>query len=208
MVEVKEMPYTEKYERVLGGLKHDEYVPGFIEKHLGLTASAEYRQLCESGVQPIPEDASPEDKYEMAYRNWMWISGTAFSFVRERMGDTGIDQLLRAGVEALKRENASPSLYLLKMIRAISPGRAFEMVGKQSAYEFQWLTPYSVDELSRERMVMTIPHCKILDYPNSEDVCLLGCQREYPQWMAEQLKVKLEFDRQGTSCTATVTPLH
>jgi len=57
-------------------------------------------------------------------------------------------------------------------------------------------------------MVMTIPHCKILDYPNSEDVCLLGCQREYPQWMAEQLKVKLEFDRQGSSCTATVTPLH
>ena len=35
MVEVKEMPYTEKYERVLDGLKHDEYVPGFIEKHLG-----------------------------------------------------------------------------------------------------------------------------------------------------------------------------
>jgi hypothetical protein len=208
MVEVKEMPYTEKYERVLGGLKHDEYVPGFIEKHLGQAASAEYRQLCDSGIQPIPEDASPEDKYEIAYRNWMWISGTAFSFIRERMGDEGIDHVLSVGVEALKRENASPSLYLLKMIRAISPGRAYEMVAKQSAYEFQWLTPYSVDELSRERMVMTIPHCKILDYPNSEDVCLLGCQREYPQWMAEQLKAKLEFDRQGSSCTATVTPLH
>ena len=208
MVEAKEMPYTEKYERVLGGLKHDEYVPGFIEKRLDQAASEEYRQLCESGIQPIPEDASPEDKYEMAYRNWMWISGTAFSFIRERMGDRGIDQLLSVGVEALKRENAGPSLYLLKMIRAISPVRAFEMVAKQSAYEFQWLTPYSVDELNRERMVMTIPHCKILDYPNSEDVCLLGCQREYPQWMAEQLKVKLEFDRQGSSCTATVTPLH
>ena len=74
------------------------------------------------------------------------------------------------------------------------------MVGNQSAYKFQWLTPYSVDEVSRDRTVMTIPHCKILDYPNSEDVCLLDCQREYPQWMAEQLKVKLEFDRQGTSC--------
>ena len=28
MVEVKPMPYIEKYARVLGGLKHDEYVPG------------------------------------------------------------------------------------------------------------------------------------------------------------------------------------
>jgi len=182
MVEVKEMPYTEKYERVLGSLKHDESVPGFIEKHLGEAASEEYRRLCESGVQPIPEDASPEDKYEIAYRNWMWVSGTAFSFIRERMGNTGLDQLLSVGVEALKRENAGPSLYLLRMIRAVSPGRAFEMVAKQAAYEFQWLTPYSVDELSRERVVMTIPHCKILDYPNSEDVCLHGCQREYPQW--------------------------
>ncbi len=207
MVEVREMSYAEKYKRLLGGLKHDEYVPEFIEKHLGQAASEEYRQRCASGIQPIPEDASPEDKYEIAYKNWMWVSSTAFSFIRERMGNEGVDRLLSMGVQRLKQENASPSLYLLKIIRAIFPGRAFEMVAKQSAYEFQWLTPYSVDELSKKRTVMTIPHCKILDYPNSEDVCLLGCQREYPQWMAEQLKVKLEFDRQGSSCAATVTPL-
>lgn len=207
MVEVREMPYTEKYARVLDGIKHDEYVPAFIEEHLGQAAADEYRQTCESGIQPVPEGASPEEKYEIAYKNWMWISSTAFSFVRERMGEAGLEKLVRFGADLLKRENAKPSLYLLRMIRAISPGLAFEMVAKQSAYEFQWLTPYSVDELSRQREVMTIPHCKILDYPNTEDVCLFGCQREYPLWMAEQLKAKMEFDRQGSSCTATITPL-
>jgi hypothetical protein len=208
MVAVKAMSYAEKYERVLGGLKHNEYVPTFIEERLGREAAQEYQRLVDSGLEPVPEDASSQDKYEIAYKNWMWGAGVIFKFIRERMGEAGLDEMVAVGAERLKRENSGPSLYLLGLIRAFSPGRAFEMVAKQSAYEFQWLTPYSVDELSRNRVVMSIPHCKILDYPNCEDVCLYGCQKEYPRWMGEQLKVNLSFDRQGTSCTAIVTPLH
>jgi len=208
MVEVKEMPYSEKYAKVMDAIKHDDFVGGFIEKHLGQQASAEYLSICESGIEPIPEEASPEEKYEIAYKNWMWISGTAFGFVRERMGEEGMEQFIRDDVALLKRENSSASLYLLAMIRAFSPGSAFEMVAKKSAYDLQYLTPYSVDELTREREVMSVPRCKILDYPNTEDVCLVGCQQVYPRWLAEQLKVKMAFDRQGNSCTVTVTPLH
>lgn len=208
MVAVKEMSYADKYERVLGGLKHDEYVPGFIEARLGREAAEEYQRRVDSGLEPIPDDASPKDRYEIAYKNWMWGAGVAFNFIRERMGEAGLEEIVGVGAGRLKRENAGPSLYLLALIRAFSPGRAFEMVAKQSAYELQWLTPYSVDELNRDRVVMSIPHCKILDYPLCEDVCRYGCQKEYPRWMAEQLKVNLAFDRRGTSCTATVTPLH
>jgi hypothetical protein len=208
MVAVKEMPYAEKYRRVLGGQKHDEYVATFIEERLGREAAEECQRLVDSGQEPVPEDASFRDKYEIAYKNWMWEAGVIFRFIRERMGEAGLDEMVAVGAEGLKRENSGASLYLLALIRAFSPGRAFEMVAKQSAYEFQWLTPYSVDELSRDRVVMSIPHCKILDYPDCEDACLYGCQKEYPRWMAEQLKVKLSFDRQGTSCVATVTPLH
>ena len=208
MVEVKEMPYSEKYAKVMDAIKHDDFVGGFIEEHLGHQASAEYLSICESGIEPIPEEASPEEKYEIAYKNWMWISGTAFGFVRERMGEEGMEQLIRDDVARLKRENSSASLYLLAMIRVFSPSSAFDMVAKKSAYDLQYLTPYSVDELSRERARMTVPRCKILDYPNTEDVCLVGCQQVYPRWLAEQLKVKMAFDRQGNSCTLTVTPLH
>ncbi len=208
MVDVKQMPYSEKYARVMDALEHDEYVAAFVESHLGRKAAAEYRKRCESGLLPVPEDASPEEKYELAYKNWMWTSRTAFGFVRERLGDEGMEEFIAADVAALERESFSPSLYLLRLLRAVSPGRAFEMVSKQSTYELQWLTPYVVDELDRERAVLMIPHCKLLDYPGCEDACLVGCQRIYPRWLADQLKVNMATDRQGTSCTITLTPAH
>ena len=31
------------------------------------------------------KEAALEEKYEIAYGNWMWMGGNAFSFVRERM---------------------------------------------------------------------------------------------------------------------------
>jgi hypothetical protein len=207
MVEVKQMPTSEKYTRVLGGLKHDEYVPGFVEKHLGPAAAAEYRERYDAVMQPIPDDASNEVKYETAYRNWMAGASVAFGFVRERMGDEGIEQMGKTGAAELIRENASPSLVFLRLMRALSPGTAFEMVAKKSAYEMQYLTDYSVEQLDKHKAVINVPRCKILDYPDTEDVCLVGCQREWPQWMAEQLHVKMDAQRKGHSCTLTLSPL-
>jgi hypothetical protein len=207
MVEVKQMPYAEKYSRALDALKHDEYMLPFVEEHLGQAALAEYRRMIQSAIEPIPEEASPEVKYEIAFGNWMRECRAIYRFIRERMGDEGIEQMATASVEALKREDSRLSLYLLRMIRAISPGLAFGMVVKQLAYEFQWLSPYFVDELSRQRGSFTLPRCKILDYPDNEDTCRVACQGEYPRWLAEQFKVKMESARQGNRCTVTFTPL-
>ena len=143
----------------------------------------------------------------MAYSNWMSGASAAFGFVRERMGGEGIDQMAETGAKALIRENANPSLVFLRLIRAISPGTAFQMVSKKSAYEMQYLTDYSVEELDKHKAVMNVPRCKVLDYPDTEDVCLVGCQREWPQWLAKQLRVKMETDRRGNSCTITLSPL-
>jgi hypothetical protein len=78
-------------------------------------------------------------------QNWMSGASAAFGFVREPMADEGIDQMAKTGAEALMRENANPSLVFLRLIRAISPGTAFQMVSKKSVYEMQYLTDYSVD---------------------------------------------------------------
>ncbi len=208
MVEIKPMSYSEKYTKVLDGLKHDEFVPGFIEKHLGAAAAAEYRQRCEAGMQPIPENASDETKYEIAYKNWMSTASAAFGFVRERMGQAGIDQMAQVSTEALIRENANPSLLILRLVRALSAGKAFEMVAKKSAYELQYLVDYSVEELDERKAVFQVPHCKVKDFPDAADVCTIGCRREYPQWMAEQLHVKMEGrPHQDDSCTLTFTPI-
>lgn len=129
------------------------------------------------------------------------------SFIRKRLGEDGIEQLKRADVEALKRENASPALLLLRLVRIVSPGLAFSMIAKQMAYQLQWLSPYSVSELTRHRLILDIPRCKILDFPDSEDLCLIGCQSIYPMWLAEQFRVEMKASCQGNSCTLTFTPL-
>lgn len=208
MTKVKEMPYREKYAQVIDNLKFYEgfYLP-FVQKHLGDQAVAELKQTWQKGTKPIPDGASFEEKYEVAYANWIWGVKNTLSFVRMKMGADGIKKFESEEVEALKRKNASPALYVLNLIRSFSPGAAFSMTAKKMGYQLQWLTPYSVPELNRDRAVLNIPRCKILDFPDTEDICVVGCQSIYPTWVAEQFKVNMKFDRQGTSCVGTLTPL-
>jgi hypothetical protein len=143
MAKVKVMPYTKKYTNVQNYIAHEAFVAAFIEKHLGNQAVVEFRKVCQKNVKPIPEEASSEAKYEIAYGNWIWMGSYAFSFIRERLGEDGIKQFIRADVEVLKRENASPAMILLRLIRAISPGLAFTMVAKQTVYNLQWLCRFA-----------------------------------------------------------------
>jgi hypothetical protein len=208
MVKVKEMPYSEKYAIVQKNIKfEEEYVPSFIQRHLGNEAVAELQSIWQEGTKPIPENTSDEEKYEIAYGNWISIAKSEFKFIRERLGEDGIEQFKRAEVEALIRDNAGPALFMLKLVRAISPGSAFSMIAKQMAYQLQWITPYSVSELTRHRAVFDIPSCKILDFPDNDDLCLIGCQSIYPMWVAEQFKTEMKFERQGNSCICTLAPL-
>ena len=127
---------------------------------------------------------------------------SGFKIIREHMGEEGIELYERTEVEMLKRENASLSLYFLNFIRAISTGTAFKMTAKEFAHRLQWLTPFSVKELNQHQTVYDIPRCKILDYPETDDLCQIACQRIYPQWAAEQFKVNMEFNPQGTAVHA------
>jgi hypothetical protein len=208
MVQIKEMPYSEKYAKVIDNLKFDEtFILPFVQKQLGDQAAAEIKKTWQEEVKSIPETASLEKKYEIAYINWIWLAKNTYSFIRKRMGEEGIKKFERAEVEALKRKNASPALLVLKLVRLFSPGTAFTMTSKQMGYQLQWLTPFTVSELTRNRTVFSIPRCKILDYPDTEDICLVGCQSTYPMWVAEQFMVAMKFNRQGNSCTGTLTPL-
>jgi hypothetical protein len=208
MVKVKEMPYSEKYAKVIDNMKFDEtFIVPFVQKHLGDQAVAEVRKTWQEGMKPIPEGASFEEKYGVAYANWIWLAKNIYPFIRKRMGEDGIKKFERAEVEALVKKNDSPALFMLKIIRAFSPGTAFGMTAKQMGYQLQWLTPFSVPELTRHKAVLNIPRCKILDFPDTEDICLVGCQSTYPKWVAEQFKVEMKFNRQGKSCTGTLAPL-
>ena len=208
MEKLKEMPYEEKYAKVIESMKLDEtFILPLLQRHLGAQAVAEFKRTSQEEAKPIPEGASFEEKYEIAYGNWIWMAKSAYSFIRKQMGEDGIRKFEQAEVEALKRKNTGPALFLLRLVRAISPSTAFTMTIKQMTYELQWITPGSISELTRHRAVINIPRCKILDFPETEDLCLVGCQSTYPMWVAEQFKVKMEFERQGNSCTCTLTSL-
>jgi hypothetical protein len=208
MIKIKEMPFSEKYAKVIDNIKFDEsFVLPFVQNNLGDQAVGELKGIWQKGFKPIPEGASYEEKYEAAYSNWIWLAKNIYPFVRKQMGEDGIKKFERAEVEALIKKNDSPTLKFLNLIRAFSPGTAFAMTSKQMGYELQWLTPFSVPELTKHKAVLDIPRCKILDFSETEDICLVGCQSTYPKWVAEQFKVDMKFKRQGKSCTGTLAPL-
>jgi len=207
MVRVKEMPQSEKYAIMLDQTKPDVLIVPFIRKHLSDQALVELQKIWQKGVKSVPDDASDEEKYEIAYSNFIWRAKSNLSFIRRHLGEDGIEQFKLAEVEELKRKNASPALFILGLVRAISPGFAFTMTAKKMAYQFQWITPASLVELTRNIAVFKIPRCKILDFQDSEDLCLIGCQSVYPMWVAEQFKVGMKFEPQGHSCTCVLTRL-
>jgi len=208
MLKIKEMSYSEKYAKIMDSLKSETTSTfSFVQKSLGDQALVELKKLQQEVLKPVPEDASDKQKYEIAYGNWVLAGGVIFGFVRSKLGEEGIERHIRVSVDAWKRENASPAIYLLGLIRFFSPGTAFSMIVKNSAYQTQWLGTSTLSELSKSKAVVDIPHCPILDYPGGEDVCVIGCQKIFPTAFAEQFKVNMKFNRQGKSCVETLTPV-
>jgi len=76
---------------------------------------------------PIPEDASDEEKYEIAYGNLMWQGKSNLEFISMHLGEDGIEQYKLAQVEELKRKNTGLALKMLGVIRVLSPSSAFVM---------------------------------------------------------------------------------
>ena len=208
MVKIKDMPFAEKYAHALEYTKLLEtFVPTLLRKHLGDKAVMELKSRWEKVVEPIPNNASDETKYEVTYRNWVRQWEGAFNLIRAQLGEEGVEEFTHADINTLKKENSSPALLLLKVLQALSPSFAFSLTSKQMAYQLQWFTLFTVPELTGRKAVLNIPSSKILDSPEGEVVCQVGCQRIYPTWLAEQFKVKMETDRKDKSCTVTLTPL-
>jgi len=207
MVEIKEMPYDEKYSGVLSYMKLlDDNVLSLVEKELGAQKVAELRTFWQNVTQTIPEDATYEEKFNIAYGNWVRKYVSAFNFVSDNLGKNGVEKWKDWAVENLKRKSSSPALFLLKLMRAVTPQTAFRTFAKQVSYQMQVFGPLSVSELSGNRLVVH-SHCKVLDYADSEVLCTIGCQKAFPVALKDVFNVKVTFEPKGKSCTATFAPL-
>ena len=205
MVEIKEMPYDEKYSSMLSFLKLvDDNVLSFVEKELGAQKVAELGTIWQNGIQTIPEEATYEEKYNIAYGNWVRKYVSAFNFVSDNLGENGVEKFKNMSVEAMKRRSSGPALFLLRLMRAVSPQTAFRTFAKQMSYQWQVFTPLSVSELSGNRLVAHANPCKIFDYADSEVCCTVSCQNVTARWLEDQLKLKMTTNRQGKNCTITI----
>lgn len=208
MVELKTMPCNDKFNKLLDTMEMEKnFIIPFVSINLGRQALEDLHTIWSTGVNLIPDNASCEDRYEIAYGNWVRMAKNSYHFIRERMGDSGIKQFERAHIDALKKKNAGLSMALLRIMHSVSPGTAFTYMARQIFYEIQWFTPFSLTELSGDRARIDIEKCKILDFPDTNDLCLIGCQNSYPKWVANQLGVMMKYERQNTGCICTLTPV-
>ena len=127
MVTAKEMPFKEKYAKVVDNMKFDEsFILPFVKQHIGDQAVNDLKEIWQKGFKPIPEGGSSEEKYETAYGNWIWLAKNIYPFVREQMGEDGLKKFEPAEVEVLIKKNASLALFLLKFIKFFFPVQPFQ----------------------------------------------------------------------------------
>jgi len=206
---IKVMPDQEKYTMVSDFTRSiDKFALPFFRDQAGEAVEEALIKAWQGGTIAIPDSATDQEKYEIAYENFIWKASKVYELLREELGEESIDQYVQIEIDYLIRENDSLAVKMLSMIKKISPRLAFNLVANQLTYQMQWITPYTIAEKSERKLVLDVAHCKVLDYPNSEDICLIGCQRATTGWVAEQFEVNLDFDRQGQRCTCTATALN
>jgi len=206
LVENKEMPYGEKMTAILGYTKMVEgFAPRLVKSELGEEKVDELQSLWKKGVEPIPEDASDKDKYEVAYRNFMWKWVSANNFMDTHQGEDGTKKYMQAAIMAWNRKYALRGL-MFKIAGGLARKRAFRMVAKGLAYSLQAFSPFSVTELNENRAVFTVDNCKILTDKNGNGFCVMACQNIVPSWLEAQFNVKMNLSRHGANCTAVFEP--
>lgn len=206
MVQVKEMSYIEKYDVVLGLVKILEgFALGLVKKELGKEKLAELQSLWKQESKPIPEDTSDKDRYEIAYENFTqnWVS--AHNFVLKYQGDAGGRKFLEAAIAGWMKSYSRYDLFL-KIIRSVSREIAFRILAKRLAYRLQVFSPFTVSELTRNRMILKVSPCKILGTQGGSDFCPLACQNIIPVWLEKQFNIKMRQTRNGADCTVTFEP--
>lgn len=209
MERIKVMPFEEKIEKVKENIDFAEQITGeFVRDKIGNRAFAELYTCWKDGQKTIPRETPVDQQYEIYYSNWINTGVENFRYIREHLGEEGLKQYERHFVEALKQKTVNANLILLSVLHLFSPAIAFRIIARAFAYQLQWMTSYKVPELNNHGAVLDIMHCKVLQYPDTKDICQIGCQQIYPKWFEDQYKVKLQFRPYEHGCIGTLTCLN
>jgi hypothetical protein len=206
IIETKQMPNQEKLEGIirLDNLVED-FAPKVVENELGKEKLQELRKTWENQSESISAEASDQEKYEIAYRNFIkkWV--TANNLMRRYDGEDGTAKYMVAAIEGWKKQYSNTSL-MLRIMRTISPKTAFHKLAKQLAYSLQVFSPFTVTNLDEKQMTLSVNPCKITELPMGNDFCVMACQNIIPVWLDAQFRVKMVSHRKGTDCTVDFAP--
>jgi hypothetical protein len=206
MSQYREMTFGKKLASILSFTEVvEDFAPKVVQKELGKEKLQELQNIWKQGVQPIPAGASEKEKYEIAYKNFMWKWVSANNFMRKNQGDAGIAAYMRAAISGWKKKYAQDA-FRLKIIGGLSRGSAFKVLAKRLAYQLQVFSPFAVIELDVKHMTLVVTPCKILQDRNGLEFCLMACQNIIPSWLQAQFNIKMILNRQGDNCTVTFEP--
>ena len=206
MVEIKEMPYQEKYDEILKYIDVTEsFAIPLVKEELGKEKVKELQDLWKKESEPIPECASNKERYEIAYSNFMrnWVS--AHNFMRENLGEYGVKKFMSAAIEGWKRRYSSDAL-LLKIVGSVTRKTAFHTLAKELAYKLQVFSPFVVSELDGNHMILTVHPCKIPEMPEGPDFCSMACQNIIPVWLSKQFNINMNSTKHGADCRVVFEP--
>ena len=157
-------------------------------------------------MEPTLIEASDEDKYEVAYRNFLikWV--TANNLMRKYEGEAGTSKYMVAAIAGWKKQYSNTSL-MLRIMGAISSKIAFQKLARGLAYSLQVFSPFTVTNLEEKKMTLSVNPCKITGLPMGNDFCVMACQNIIPVWLGAQFKVKMVSHRKGQTASSTLHPM-
>jgi hypothetical protein len=205
MIEIKKMTFNEKLRNIQKYEKNiRSYTLSLVKDKLGKEKLEELETLWKNNSQPIPTDAKDEEKYEVAYKNYLQTYVIGEHFMAKHQGDFGVAEFNRAAIKSMRKTGATPSNVLAKTMMTITPKTSFETIAKELAYRLQVFSPFTVDQLNESQMVLKLTPCKIAS--NSRDFCNVACQNVIRVWLEAQFNMKMVSTIQGTNCTVKIAP--
>lgn len=205
MTDIKQMPFAEKLRNIQTYEKSiRSYTISLVKDELGKEKLEELKTLWNKNIRPIPSEGTDEEKYEVAYKNYLQTWVTAHDFMARYQGDFGKAKLMRVAINSMKKKASTSSTLLAKTTMTIAPKVSFQTMAKELAYRLQVFSPFTVDQLDKNQMVLTLTPCKIASI--SQDFCNVACQNIIRAWLENQFNIKMVSTPKGTDCTVKIMP--
>ncbi len=207
MIDIKQMPFAEKLKNIETYQKSiQSYAISLVKDELGKERLEELQALWDKNLRPIPSEGTDEEKYNVAFENYLQTWVIAHDFMARYEGDVGKAKLMRAAINSMKKKASASSTLLAKATRSIAPKTSFQTMAKDLAYRLQVFSSFTVDQLDKNQMILTLTPCKIA--ASSQDFCNVACQNVIRAWLESQFNIKMVSTPEGINCTVKIMPFN